>query len=270
MSKSSERSEFEKKFADDVIEVSAVTGPSGVGAGKAGTDIYWNASIDLIAWRNLHSSGPVVKEELSLEWLVDDEELKKSREILKENTVVRLKVRKGQKSMMLVEVLDTEYKDSDLEIILQESIKPVFYNDENLGEFKLDKSTKLFEKKISWGGEEGNLYFDWDKNEDIMKSSLKSAHGLLKEQDSWNTKIRNYAAEELVELANEWLQDDEEADIDEITKEMFIDLMELDSISVYPEGDFEVFFFDGDMFWGHSIIVTGNISGELSSAEIAG
>jgi hypothetical protein len=46
--------------------------------------------------------------------------------------------------------------------------------------------------------------------------------------------------------------------------------MKLSSISVYPDGDFDLFFDDGDMFWGHSIIVTGNINGEFSSAEIAG
>lgn len=28
-----------------------------------------------------------------------------------------------------------------------------------------------------------------------------------------------------------------------------IDFMELESLGVYPDGDFEIFFFDGDMFW---------------------
>lgn len=51
---------------------------------------------------------------------------------------------------------------------------------------------------------------------------------------------------------------------------MFIEYMELDTIRVYSDGDFNIFFFDGDMFWGHSIVVSGNINGELTSAEIAG
>ena len=71
--------------------------------------------------------------------------------------------------------------------------------------------------------------------------------------------MKMYAAKELVELANEWLQDDDEAEIDEITKEMFINSITLSSLSVYSEGDFEIFFSDGDIFWGHSIIVSGNI-----------
>ena len=104
----------------------------------------------------------------------------------------------------------------------------------------------------------------------MMKSALETAHALFKEQDEWKMKMKMYAAKELVELANEWLQDDDEAEIDEITKEMFINSITLSSLSVYSEGDFEMFFSDGDIFWGHSIIVSGNIHEGLSSAEIAG
>lgn len=270
MSKSSERNRFERNFTENVIEIAAVTGTSGIGAGKVGGDSMWTASIDLIAWKSLEANALINREELRLEWLVADEEWEKSRDILNENTIVRLKVRKGENSMMLVKVIDSSYKDEDLEVVLQESMKPVFYNDEVLGEFELEKSVKLFEKRITWAGEKGSLYFDWNDDENVMKSALAIAHTLFKDQDVWNKKIREYASEELVELANDWLQDNDEAEIDEITKEMFIDFMKLDTISVYPDGDFEIFFFDGDMFWGHSIIVSGNINGELTSATIAG
>lgn len=270
MSKSSEISRFEDRFTDNIIEVVAVTGALGIGAGRANGNIMWKASIDLVAYKNLCTYEPVIKEESRLEWLVDDEELQKSSDILKENTVVRLQVRRAEKSMMLVRILETGYRDNDLEVILQELMKPVFFNDELLGKFELDKSVKLFERKIPWAGAEGILYFDWNENENIMRSALETAHALFKDQDKWNMKIRMYASEELLELANEWLQDDEEAEIDEITKEMFIDFMELKSVSVYPEGNFEIFFFDGNMFLGHSIIVNGKINGDLTSAKIAG
>lgn len=81
-------------------------------------------------------------------------------------------------------------------------------------------------------------------------------------------KIRMYAAAELVDLANDWLQEEDE--IEEITEGMFIDFMSLDTISVYPEGDFDFYFSDGDMFAGHSIVVEGNIKGTFTRAQIAG
>ncbi|QAA33652.1 DUF2262 domain-containing protein [Clostridium manihotivorum] len=269
MSKNSEIKKFEDRFEDEVVDVVAITGPSGVGAGKAGGAILWEASINIIAWRTLEDSKQINDEEVRLCWLVDDEELTKSRDILKPNSIVSLKVRRGKNSMMLIGVTSQSPKDEELENILEESMKPVFYKDEVLGQFELNKSIKIFDKKIQWNGEEGSLSFDLDE-EDNMKASLETARVLFKDQKQWDDKIRGYAADKLLDLANEWLQDNDEADIDEITKEMFVNFMALESITVYPDGKFDMFFFDGDMFWGHCIIVTGNINGEFDSAEIAG
>ncbi|WP_203362763.1 DUF2262 domain-containing protein [Bacillus sp. REN10] len=270
LSQSSEQSRFESRFTENVIEVAAVTGALGIGASRGGDSILWTASIDLIAWKDLHKNETITKEETRLAWLVDDAEWKKSKDILKANTVVKLQVRKSENSMMLVKVLETPYKDDELENILQEAMKPVYYHDEMLGEFELDKRVKTFEKRISWAGEECYLCFDWHEDPHMMKSAMETAYALFKEQSAWSMKISMYAAEELVELANDWLQDNEDAEVDEITKEMFMELITLNSIIVYPEGEFVLFFSDGDMFWGHSIIVDGNINGVLTSAEIAG
>ncbi|MBA4537302.1 DUF2262 domain-containing protein [Bacillus aquiflavi] len=270
MSELNEISRFEQKFTEEVIEVAAVIGASGVGAGRAGGDLLWHVSIPLIAWENLNRHEPVMKEELRLQWLADDKEFERKRDLLKANSVVRLQVRRGENSMMLVKVLETSYRDNELEEILQESLKPVYYHDEVLGQFELIKSVKIFERKISWTGEEGCLTFDWYEDHDKMKSALETAYALFKQEDEWSQKMKEYAAEELVELANDWLQDDEEAEFDEITKEIFIESMKLSTICVYPEGDFEVYYSDGDMFYGHSIIVCGNINGEFEAAEIAG
>lgn len=210
------------------------------------------------------------QEELRLEWLADEEEWKKTRNQLEANAVVRLQVRRGERALMLVKVVATAHKDDELDSLLQEALKPVYYEDEFFGTFGLEKSVKLFEKSISWAREEGTLYFNWDEDGQQMKASLQTAFALFRDPEEWSAKIRAYAAEELVGLANNWLQDNEEAEIGEITKEMFIHFMELDSISVYPDGDFEIFFFDGDMFWGHSLIVRGNTNGTFESAEIAG
>ena len=267
MSKNSELKSFENRFSEKIFEVAAVTASLGVGAGKAGGEKLWRASINLIAWKDLNSSEPVVKEEVNLAWITDDEGLKEWQKTIKESSVIKLKLRKGEKSFMLVELIDSDYKDEELQNILVEELKPVFYEDELLGKFQLDKGIKLFETDITWAGEEGRLYFDLDK-EEAMEDSLKTAHELFKNQKNWSDKIRAYAASELLDLANDWI--DEEDDIDEVTEEMFIESIGLDTISVYPKGEFEIFFFDGGLFAGHCIIVSGNISGSLDSAEIAG
>ncbi len=37
-----------------------------------------------------------------------------------------------------------------------------------------------------------------------------------------------------------------------------------------PDGDFAAYYDDDDLFWGHVILVEGNINGEISDAYIAG
>jgi hypothetical protein len=268
MSKFNKKKTFEKEFSEDVINIAAVTGSVGIGAGMSSGETLWTASIDLIAWKSLDENEGVKKEEIQLRWLVDEEEVEKAMNLLQSNTVVKLQVRTGTDSMMLVNILEPEYKDEELETIVKKSVKPVYYHDEIFGKFTLEKSIKVFEKNISWDNKQCELYFDWHEDESMMKSALKTAHKLFEEQDKWSQKIRMYAAAELVDLANDWLQEEDE--IEEMTKEMFMDLMNLDTISVYPEGDFDFYFSDGDMFTGHSIIVEGNINGTFTRAQIVG
>lgn len=267
MSKNKEIKTFDSRFKEEIFEVAAVTSSLGVGAGKGGKEELWRASINLIAWKDLNSNEPSVKEEINLSWLTDSEGLKEWQKTIKGNSIIKLKLRKGEKSFMLVELMDANYKDKELQDILAEELKPVFYEDEILGKFQLDKGIKTFQNDIIWAGEEGLLYFDLDEDE-RMEDSLKTAHELFKNQKDWSDRIRAYAASELLELANDWI--DEEDEIDEVTEEMFIKSIELDTISVYPEGEFEIFFFDGDLFAGHCIIVSGNINGSFESADIAG
>ena len=270
LSKVSEISRFQSRFTEEVIEIAAVTGALGTSAGRAGNDELWIASIELIAWKTLHNDEPAKKEETRLQWLADDKDWQETRNMIDAYAVVKLQVRRGENAMMLVDLLDLAYEDNELERILEEAKKPVYYHDEILGEFTLEKGVKLFKKRTSWNGEECYLCFDWNEDSPIMKSALETAHILFKEENEWDRKIRMYAAEELVELANDWLQEDDETEVDEITKEMFINSIKVTSISVDPDGEFTIYFSDGDMFGGHCIIVDGNVSGVFSGAEIAG
>ncbi|MEK4396949.1 DUF7021 domain-containing protein [Bacillus sp. FSL K6-2860] len=46
-------SAFKERFSAEIDHIIAVTGPSGVGAGKTGQESLWTASIPLIAWKEL-------------------------------------------------------------------------------------------------------------------------------------------------------------------------------------------------------------------------
>jgi len=44
----------------------------------------------------------------------------------------------------------------------------------------------------------------------------------------------------------------------------------LSSITVHPQGTFEFWYDDGDLFWGHSIMISGSIEKGLREAGIHG
>jgi hypothetical protein len=46
--------------------------------------------------------------------------------------------------------------------------------------------------------------------------------------------------------------------------------MALDSITVVPDGSFEFWHNDGDLFWGHLIQIRGNVTEGPTDASIAG
>lgn len=276
MGRAKEVSTYESRYSDEIIEIVAITGASGIGAGKAGGAVMWRASITLVAWKKLNvsdgtSTTDVIQEDTNLSWLADDEQWKECRDWLQQDSVVKLLVRRSidHKSFMLVEVLEASHHDEELQLLLQKMLEPVLYEDKLLGEFVLNRTIHTFEKNIIWANEEGTLYFDQGEAGE-MEASLSTAHVLFNDQDIWSKKIRSYAAEELVELANDWLADDEDAELDEITEELFVSRLTLSSITVSDHGDFTIYYDDGDLFWGHVIIVEGNINGAFESAHIAG
>jgi hypothetical protein len=79
--------------------------------------------------------------------------------------------------------------------------------------------------------------------------------------------IRTYCASELLGLKNDlWLMAGE----DEVTADEFKHRLQLEAITCRLDGSAEVCFLDGDLFWGHAIIVTTDPELRLKDAEIAG
>ena len=160
---------FESQFSSKVIEIAVVTGRLSSRAQKDKDENFWTESIDLIAWKNLSPEGKVNKQNLFLRWVTKDEDFKDSRICLSANKILKLQVRQSENKMMLVKVLDLDYKDKELEEILIESLKPVYYEDNKFGTFELDKSINQFSKVVDWDGEKIKLYFDNNKDEDATK-----------------------------------------------------------------------------------------------------
>ena len=104
-----------------------------------------------------------------------------------------------------------------------------------------------------------------DAEPEELAKAQEVARTLLADAENWDRRVREYAAGELTSLANDWAEGEEE-----LTPEDFMARMELSAIQVEPDGEFEFWFEDGEMFYGHSIHVMGNLTDGPDWAQMEG
>ncbi|WP_373539354.1 DUF2262 domain-containing protein [Chamaesiphon sp.] len=134
--------------------------------------------------------------------------------------------------------------------------------------------TLRYEENYDWY--EGQLIVQQSKlsiqlltDEDgAVASALKRATDFVKELEKHAQSARDYAAEGLLAIKNEtWIEDEDE---EPLTPEQFKERMVLDSISIDSDAAVSFYHNDGDLFWGHCILVTMDSENNFTGAEIAG
>jgi len=132
------------------------------------------------------------------------------------------------------------------------------------GRFTFDERLNWYETKAAWLGQRVSLSIgmDADGGGDAAPAAL-----LFQRAAEWDARARNLAADELLETKNQfWLGDDEVP----LTRDQFKERMTLESVGLNPGPFIQFYFEDGDLFAGHSIVVTFDEEEGNSWAEIAG
>ncbi|MGI5172440.1 DUF2262 domain-containing protein [Treponema sp. OMZ 840] len=266
MEKLSTQEKFSSQFLEEEKEILVLIETKTGGAFKY--DDMWAPSNRPLAFIDL-ADNSLYSESIRLEWLVKDRDWKY---YFKPQTAFRVKVRpqkpdsssKHKHLFMLVEVLEEDVKDKRFDAILKEYNTAVIYEDDDFY-FELDKEYGWFEGSIQYQDEDIDLTVE---TEDLaeLKNILSAYKTATKNFDEWLDRIKKFAATELVELANDW----QEEDSPEITEKGFFDRISLSSIVLEPENNFMVYLHDDDIFFGHIICVYGNLDGTLDSAHIEG
>lgn len=131
----------------------------------------------------------------------------------------------------------------------------------------------IWEKEYGWWS--GELKFSPESIAKIRinaenetdTDAISAAHRLFEKIRVSDSEIRNFAADELLELHNESWREDDEA---EISREDFCSRIKITSVNFEGEGDITIYFDDDDLFWGHVIVVQINENFEFTYADIAG
>ena len=256
------------QFQPEELSILAVTGANGFSGGKTGTEKLWTAHLGLTAWME-EDSPDIHRGEFVLTTIADDRLLDVLRQRTPPDFIVKCKVRVSQDGQRLL-LLDLPVPgfDPDLKAILEEQKKPVTFREEGLGTFTLNRQVDWFETEINWLGTEISLTIDM---EEAREEALQNAKTLLASAADWDKRVRECAADELLQNANDWNQEmEKDGETPTITREQFMERMELESIEVMADGSFQFWFADGDMFYGHSIWVSGDLENGPDEASMEG
>ena len=98
-----------------------------------------------------------------------------------------------------------------------------------------------------------------------LKVFLKTAENF----EDFDRKNKEFAADNLLDLAHEW-QESDDGENEPLTREQFIEAIGVSEWTVTPYGNMTLYYYDGDIFWGHAIEINIDEDGTIEDADIAG
>lgn len=254
-----------------LADVSGILSPLGMGGASTGRSDYpWILRFTFLSWQTV--GGQIQNHELTIHKRVSDNELKSTMGRFKAYDVIRISARiaehnsSGKPQALMDQIIGKNADSADLNKRALELQEPVTFNDERFGIFTLDRRIDWYEAVVPWGSAKIRLTLTPFESGDA-EACLPTAYALWDSQPIWERLILDYAAAKLLSLKNDnWLGEDES----ELNSNDFKDRLTLESINVMADGKFEFWFNDGDLFWGHSIRVSGSLSKGPTSAGIEG
>src|SRR5262249_30572895 len=147
----------------------------------------------------------------------------------------------------LVELLATDEHDEELSAYAAELQRPVTFEHALLGALTLDRGLDCWETRIVWNGSMVGLVINVPDEADA-RVVADGTQELLRESAAWDVRIRERAAVDLLELANDWGEESGAV----VTPAEFTSRLTLEEITLEWDGAFSFWFDDGDLFLGHS------------------
>ncbi len=146
-----------------------------------------------------------------------------------------------------------------------ESPQTVSVETERYGTLTLHRYSDRFEGKALWNGSPIEVAFAVSDDVDIA-SQLKIGDALFDDSSAWAEKVSAYAVQQNLALANDW----QEVGSATITEEEFLRRLQLTSLSIGLDGRFEFYHDDGDLFYGHCIIIGGSLAEGVDDSQLFG
>ncbi|MEZ6056648.1 MAG: DUF2262 domain-containing protein [Planctomycetaceae bacterium] len=166
----------------------------------------------------------------------------------------------------VVEVLTPSPLDVDIQRAIDEFTMPSRVVSERVGEFEYQERKDRYMTMAKWMGEDVEVHLDANDMSGCRRA-VAACEAIWADQTRWNGLLHSAIVADLLKLKNsDWRQRGEP----KLTKADFEHRIALTAVTFSFSGDFEFWFNDGDIFWGHSISVRGDVKDGVSDVALAG
>ena len=237
------------------------------------------ANVELIAYIDC-MTNELIKSNSKVEWPITTEDINKNFIYnIEKYHIYHLKVKElDPNNFLLVDVLERDLENQLLKETLKECEQKaaIIIEEPDLGKFTLDKNLKAFISQMDWLNPKKQINVSLNIGENSRIKALEKVGAffntlekLVGNKKDWDKKLKIYAAENLINLANELRKNLKGMfKFIKIWKWRFIGKIELINLDIKPNGEFIATFDDKKLFVGHKIIINGNINGELLNSVI--
>ena len=255
-----------------VVNVVGAVGADPPGGVSINVEDLHIMSFSFAAW--LIEGEALQKQTLKVERIVPLEALRRYMSLIRPYTIIKVRARVDRSApepRALLENLTGKDDHAALRDFLTEFQKPVTYQDDVLGTLTLDRRSDYYKTTLTWNSATAELRLATAELDELA-NLLRTAHALWEGQEAWEERITGYAAQELLDNANDWATsaDDWSEEDEPITAAQFQERMKVESITVESDGLFVFFYDDGDMFFGHVITVSGTLAEGPTEATFDG
>ena len=237
------------------------------------------ANVELIAYIDC-MTNELIKSNSKVEWPITTEDINKNFIYnIEKYHIYHLKVKElDPNNFLLVDVLERDLENQLLKETLKECEQKaaIIIEEPDLGKFTLDKNLKAFISQMDWLNPKKQINVSLNIDENSRLKALEKVGGffntlekLVANKKEWDKKLKIYAAENLIDLANELRKNLKGMfKFIKIWKWRFIGKIELINLDINPNGGFIATFDDKKLFVGHKIVVNGNVNGELLNSAV--
>jgi hypothetical protein len=251
-------------------DLSGIVRPGSVGGNKSQGDKQWTLQIDLLAWRI--GRGPIQHKELTVRKHCGERLITQFMDRLKDYDIVKMRARVAPTNILgtpQAQIIRFIGKTSDAELarVVGTFKKPVRIKDPLFGVLKLDRASGDFEARAKWSGRPVRISLESSKNGTPDKA-LQTASQLFRSRRKWTGQAERRILSDLYTMwFDNWREEGGDPDL---TRTQFLRRIRLESISTSPDGSFSLWYHDGDLFAGHSIVVDGTLKRGVKHAGIEG